>query len=1013
MMIPRYYEDLSILHDNTMPMRSYYIPASQKMNTLIEHREDSDRFQLLNGVWKFQYYKSVYDLKEAFYRTSFNTKDFDDITVPGVWQIAGYDSPQYTNIRYPFPFDPPYLPQDIPCGAYVRKFTYHENIDAPRIYLNFEGVDSCFFVWLNGKYTGYSQVPHATAEFDVTEFLKEGENTIAVLVLKWCDGSYLEDQDKFRMNGIFRDVYLLKRPERAIWDYHITTQIKENTAKIKLNVTFDFSIPVSVTIEDQARAVVATGTISDDGSIEFKIPNPTLWNTEHPYLYTLTLQSSYETIVDYIALRTIEIRDKVIYFNGQKIKFRGVNRHDSDPETGFTVSVPQIKKDLSLMKQHNFNSIRSSHYPNAPYFYQMCDLYGFMVIEEADIEAHGPYMLYRKEDTDYNRFKRWNEKIADDPIWEESILDRVQHMVQRDKNRFCIVMWSIGNESAYGCNFEKALRWTKKFDPYRLTQYESARYRNYDVTYDYSNLDLYSRMYPAMNEIEEYLEEDGSKPFLLVEYCHAMGNGPGDLEDYFQLIQKDDRMCGGFVWEWCDHAIAHGKTESGKTIYYYGGDHDEELHDGNFCMDGLVFPDRTPHTGILEYKNVYRPVRVVSYDQETGKLVLHNYLDFDDLKDYLDIRFEVIKDGLSTVQKGKLSPFSVMPHTDGVTELNVTIPSEGKIYLKLIYRLKKETPFLKKNFILGFDEILLKNEDGRNQMALSWLEKTDQVKEIRVHETDTEVTINSKDFTYTLDRRTGLFEQMQFSSRNYLIHPMELNIWRAPTDNDMYLKSKWKKARYDKAYTRAYTVETIQNMHGIFIVSHVAVVADSIQKILDITINWKIDNDGKLSSVMYAEKDDEFPVLPRFGIRMFLDKRLKNVSFYGMGPQESYRDKHQGAYHALFRTKINDLHEDYIRPQENGSHFDCDYVVFSAAQFGIAAAAEKPFSFNASCYTQEKLEDTAHNYELEESDSIVFCLDYALNGIGSNSCGPALLEKYQFDDTSFQLEFTLVPFSKG
>lgn len=723
MMIPRYYEDLSILHDNTMPMRSYYIPASQKMNTLIEHREDSDRFQLLNGVWKFQYYKSVYDLKEAFYRTSFNTKNFDDITVPGVWQIAGYDSPQYTNIRYPFPFDPPYLPQDIPCGAYVRKFTYHENIDAPKIYLNFEGVDSCFFVWLNEKYTGYSQVPHATAEFDVTEFLKEGENTIAVLVLKWCDGSYLEDQDKFRMNGIFRDVYLLKRPERAIWDYHITTQIKENTAKIKLNVTFDFSIPVSVTIENQARAVVATGTISDDGSIEFKIPNPTLWNTEHPYIYTLTLQSSYETIVDYIALRTIEIRDKVIYFNGQKIKFRGVNRHDSDPETGFTVSVPQIKKDLSLMKQHNFNSIRSSHYPNAPYFYQMCDLYGFMVIEEADIEAHGPYMLYRKEDTDYNRFKRWNEKIADDPIWEESILDRVQHMVQRDKNRFCIVMWSMGNESAYGCNFEKALRWTKKFDPCRLTQYESARYRNYDVTYDYSNLDLYSRMYPAMNEIEEYLEEDGSKPFLLVEYCHSMGNGPGDLEDYFQLIQKDDRMCGGFVWEWCDHAIAHGKTESGKTIYYYGGDHDEELHDGNFCMDGLVFPDRTPHTGILEYKNVYRPVRVVSYDQETGKLVLHNYLDFDDLKDYLDIRFEVIKDGLSTVQKGKLSPFSVMPHTDGVTELNVTIPSEGKIYLKLIYRLKKETPFLKKNFILGFDEILLKNEDGRNQMALSWLKK--------------------------------------------------------------------------------------------------------------------------------------------------------------------------------------------------------------------------------------------------------------------------------------------------
>ena len=258
----------------------------------------------------------------------------------------------------------------------------------------------------------------------------------------------------------------------------------------------------------------------------------------------------------------------------------------------------------------------------------MCDRYGFLVCDEADIEAHGPFMLYRKEDTDYNRFKKWNEKIADDPAWEQAILDRVKRMVARDKNRFCIIFWSMGNESAYGCNFEKALAWTKKYDPSRITQYESARYRNYDVTYDYSNLDLYSRMYPALSEIEEYLEKDGSKPFLLVEYCHSMGNGPGDLEDYFQIIQKDARMCGGFVWEWCDHAIAHGQAENGKTKYYYGGDHGETIHDGNFCMDGLVYPDRTPHTGLLEYKNVYRPVRVVSYDEKTGRLVLHNYMDF-------------------------------------------------------------------------------------------------------------------------------------------------------------------------------------------------------------------------------------------------------------------------------------------------------------------------------------------------------------------------------------------------
>ena len=681
MIVPRYYENLNVLHENTMPARAYYIPASKRMDNLVEHREESDRMQLLNGTWKFQYFTSIYNIKDSFFEKNYDTENFDEIQVPSVWQMAGYDTHQYTNIRYPFPFDPPYVPQDIPCGAYVHNFEYSRDEKASKAFLNFEGVDSCFYVWINGSYVGYSQVSHMTSEFDITDVLQDGTNTVAVLVMKWCDGSYLEDQDKFRMNGIFRDVYLLKRPERAIWDYHITTQIKENTAKIKLNVTFDFSIPVSVTIEDQARAVVATGTISDDGSIEFKIPNPTLWNTEHPYIYTLTLQSSYETIVDYIALRTIEIRDKVIYFNGQKIKFRGVNRHDSDPETGFTVSVPQIKKDLSLMKQHNFNSIRSSHYPNAPYFYQMCDLYGFMVIEEADIEAHGPYMLYRKEDTDYNRFKRWNEKIADDPIWEESILDRVQHMVQRDKNRFCIVMWSIGNESAYGCNFEKALRWTKKFDPYRLTQYESARYRNYDVTYDYSNLDLYSRMYPAMNEIEEYLEEDGSKPFLLVEYCHAMGNGPGDLEDYFQLIQKDDRMCGGFVWEWCDHATYEGKTPDGKDKYFYGGDYGEFPHDGNFCMDGLVYSDRRPHTGLHEWKNAIRPVRATLQEISPLKVSLWNRLDFTNLDDAVIVTYEIKEEG-RLLSQGSVAVPSIEPHEKGFVLIPETPKTNKNTYLK-------------------------------------------------------------------------------------------------------------------------------------------------------------------------------------------------------------------------------------------------------------------------------------------------------------------------------------------
>ncbi|MCB7101164.1 DUF4981 domain-containing protein [Fusicatenibacter saccharivorans] len=1011
MIVPRYYENLSVLHENTMPARAYYIPASKRMDNLVEHREESDRMQLLNGTWKFQYFNSIYDIQDSFFEKNYDTENFDEIQVPSVWQMAGYDTHQYTNIRYPFPFDPPYVPQDIPCGAYVHNFEYSRDEKASKAFLNFEGVDSCFYVWINGSYIGYSQVSHMTSEFDVTDVLQDGTNTVAVLVMKWCDGSYLEDQDKFRMSGIFRDVYILKRPKQAIRDYHIKTRIEDMLAKVEIEMKFYFPLNVKISIEDRNGAVVALGSIAEEGTAVLEIASPELWNTENPYLYKLILETENEVIVDHIALRKIEIKDQVIYLNGQKIKFRGVNRHDSDPITGFTISLEQLTTDLTLMKQHNFNAIRSSHYPNAPFFYEMCDKYGFMVIDEADIEAHGPFMIYRKEDTDYNRFKRWNEKIADDPVWEEAIVDRVKLMVERDKNRFCIVMWSMGNESAYGCNFEKALEWTKNFDPDRITQYESARYRNYDETYDYSNLDVYSRMYPALSEIQEYLDKDGSKPFLLVEYCHSMGNGPGDFEDYFQMIQDNDKMCGGFVWEWCDHAIAHGTAENGKTIYAYGGDHGEEIHDGNFCMDGLVYPDRTVHTGLLEYKNVYRPARVISYNKESGELVLHNYMDFDDLKDYVKISYELTQDGL-VISKGILPEFSVAPHGEGKTNLKINVPENGKCYLKLIYHLKKELPLLDEDHILGFDEIEVSKEDTKCKLAEKWIPKTVVDSELQVNENDTQIHIKGREFAYTIDKRTALFTEMKFAGREYLNHPMELNIWRAPTDNDMYIKSEWKKAHYDKAYTRAYTTEVVQGKHGVKITSHASVVAETVQKILDVTITWKIEAAGKIDADIAVTKDDEFPDLPRFGVRMFLDKKLSAVRYFGMGPQESYCDKHQAASHGLYRADVGDLHEDYIRPQENGSHYDCEYVELNNSRYGIVASAEKAFSFNASYYTQEELEKKTHNYELIESDSVVFCVDYALNGIGSNSCGPVVLDQYRFDDVLFRFQFTLIPYVK-
>lgn len=1010
MIIPRYYEDLSVLHENTEKPRAYYVPASGRMDNLVEEREKSDRFKSLNGKWAFKYFESIYDVKEAFYENGCDISSFDEISVPSVWQMSGYDSHQYTNIRYPFPFDPPYVPQDIPCGAYVHKFNYNGDLKAPKVYLNFDGVDSCYYVWLNGKYVGYDQVSHANGEFDVTDFLVDGENTLAVLVLKWCDGSYLEDQDKFRMSGIFRDVYLINRPTGFVRDYFIKTKIGEADAEISVEVEFHGEASAKLTLETADGIKLGEESISQNGNVNFKVNSPILWNTENPYLYTLVIETENETITEKIALRKIEIKDKVIYLNGQKIKFRGVNRHDSDPETGFAIDIEQLKKDMTLMKQHNFNAIRSSHYPNDARFYQLCDKYGFMVIDEADIEAHGPFLIYRKEDTDLERFSRWNEKLADDPKWEEVILDRVQRMVLRDKNRFSIVMWSMGNESAYGCNFEKALEWTKTFDPDRITQYESARYRNYKVTYNYDNLDMYSRMYPSLDEINEYLEKDASKPFLLVEYCHSMGNGPGDFEDYFEMIQKHDIMCGGFVWEWCDHAIAHGKAADGRIKYYYGGDHDEVIHDGNFCMDGLVYPDRKPHTGLLEYKNVYRPARVVSYNHETGKLVLHNYMDFDNLKDYADIYYELTHDGI-TVQKGKLAEFSVKPHEDGSTVLPLPVKDSGKMYLKLIYRLKKDLPLLEKDHVLGFDEVLLENADNRYTPSAKLLEENSSG-DINISEDDAEFILKGADFTYVLDKKTGLFKNMSFGSREYLNHPMQLNVWRAPTDNDMYIKNEWKKAHYDEAYTRAYKVTCVQDKSGIKLTVNACVVAATVQKILDVKLIWLVDGSGRIDAEIQVKKDAEFPVLPRFGVRLFLDKKLDEVSYFGMGPQESYSDKHRGSYHGFFRSSVADMHEDYIKPQENGSHFDCDFVELSGGQWGVSVVSEDAFSFNASHYTQETLEKSAHNFELEDSDSTVLCVDYKLNGIGSNSCGPNVLPKYQFDEAEFKFGFTIIPFVK-
>lgn len=1012
MIVPRHYEDLKIMHENTMPSRAYYMPASHDMGPLVEDRFSSDRVICLNGTWEFQYFNSIYDLQEKFYEQGYDCSRFTQVEVPGVWQNYGYDSHQYTNVRYPIPLDPPYVPQENPCGAYVRKFYYEIPEEAPRAYLNFEGVDSCFYVWVNGKYVGYSQVSHATSEFDVTEVLKNGENTLAVLVLKWCDGTYLEDQDKFRMSGIFRDVYFVNRPENVVYDYFTTTEIQEEQAVITVQASYQGkAVPTKLTLYDAEHKEIAsqvfqenTGTVYTHKAV-ILVKEPNLWNPEQPYLYTLVLETEGEVITDRIGLREICVKDAVLYVNRTAIKFKGVNRHDSDPVTGFVIGLEQMKKDLQMMKESNFNAVRSSHYPNVPYFYQLCDEYGLFVIAEADNESHGTQSQYLKDSNWENVSRKWNERISDNPEFIPATLDRTKLCVHREKNRPCIIIWSMGNECGYGCTFEEALKWTKGFDSTRLTCYESSFYRSDRRKYDYSNIDIFSRMYPSLEEIQEYMDKKPDKPLLLIEYCHAMGNGPGDLEDYFQIIYEYDVLCGGFVWEWCDHAIYQGQAANGKEKYLYGGDFGEEVHDGNFCMDGLVYPDRTPHTGLLEYQNVYRPARVVSFCQKTGELCLENYMNYVDLKDYIYLVYEVNCDGKLLEKKQFILQESVLPHKKGTILLDITVPDSGKCYLKVSYHLKHGTSVMAQGSRMGFDEILLKNQDGRNQQATALLETQEQKEaEVQVSETDRFLSIRSDTFFYVYNKLSGLFEQLSVDGEELLETPMELNIWRAPTDNDRKIKQEWIDAGYDRSKARAYDTHWEMNGEGIRIYSTVSVAAVAIQKVLDIEAVWKIYRTGEISVKMHVKKDREFPQLPRFGIRLFLRGEYENLKFYGLGPHESYRDKCRSCSHGLYDTTVEEQHEDYICPQENGSHTDCDYLMLEKENQTVTAVSSRPFSFNVSYYSQEELTRKAHNFELEKSGSTIVCLDYAQNGIGSNSCGPELRKEYQFTEETFTFD---------
>ncbi len=1040
MNLARYFEDPQTLSIGTEPIRSYYIPTSPAQNPDWENRRETDRFFLLNGDWNFLYFDSFCDCADAFWEEGYDTDEFDTIPVPSNWQDHGYGRHQYTSARYPFPFDPPYVPHENPCGVYVRTFDWKKEPHAT-YHLNFEGVDSCYYVWLNGAFLGYHQVSHSTGEFDVTDSIRDGRNTLAVLVLQWCDGSYLEDQDKFRSSGIFRDVYLLTRPENYIRDYFTTTTLKNGYRDAEVTIRLSFAgepMPVSYRLVTPWGFAAAEGIVEGD-AIRFSVSDVSLWNAESPYLYTLLLSTGYEVIRDRIGFREITVRDAVVRLNGTKIRFRGTNRHDSDPFVGSAVTLDHIRRDLKLMKQHNLNAIRTSHYPNAPEFYELCDAYGFYVIDEADLEAHGPVELYDTVPTRDGVPALFPPFLIDNPEWSAAVLNRVQQCVLRDKNRPCVLIWSMGNESGYGCTVEEALAWTKAFDPARLTHYEGALHaplRPRNGKNDFSDLDLRSRMYASVSEIRDYLDHRPDKPLLLCEYSHAMGNGPGDLEDYFALEEAYDTFAGGFVWEWCDHGVYMGTTEDGRKKFYYGGDSGEDPHDGNFCMDGLVYPDRRPHVGLKEYKNVHRPVRV-SRGEAPGEYVLHNELDFTNLKEFLYLGYTVYVDG-DVVSSGEIRDpdlLDVPPRTEKTVTLPVPVPEDERKTDVLFTSCRASSDLLcEAGEELGFDQIMLREAPTVRLTGLLASEE-ERNEPVRWQEDTYVAVITGADFSYTYNKLTGMIDRMQYRNHSFLEAPMELNIWRAPTDNDRAVKKLWYAAGYDRMQTRAYRSAFTSQADGSLTIETVSAMAPVWrQRCLDFSITWNIRPSGAVNVHFEAEWDavrrgayaeyfrqpkenpeEETPFaateayLPRLGLRMRLPKNMNQVEYFGYGPYESYIDKHRASRLGRFSAHVSAMHEDYIRPQENGSHFACEYVAVKDRTRRLSVYNETPFSFNLSEYTEEELTAKAHNYELEKSGQTILCVDYRQSGIGSGSCGPQLAREYRLDATHYSYGFHIRP----
>ena len=977
------WQDPAIIHINKQEPRASFIPYPTVEMAAAGMRAFDPMYLSLNGSWNFHYFEkgdcpdALLDGKEDITQISWEPLD-----VPGNWQMQGYDIPQYTNVTYPIPLDPPYAPDETPVGLYMRSFEISAAQLKKRVYLNFDGVNGAFFVYVNGQLAGFSKVAHMPAEFDISKFVIEGSNLLCVKVHKWSDATYLEDQDFWRLSGIFRDVYLLivnenhirnivARPELAAnyqdGELRIESELLGKGAKLSYRLCFG-----GETVAEKA----AVG-----GKATFKLKNVKKWTAETPDRYELYAILSkdgeaVEAVRVYIGFKKVELSVKGLFINGIPVKIKGVNRHDTNCRLGHVTPYETLVRDVTLMKQMNVNAVRTSHYPNDPRFLDLCDEYGLYVIDETDLECHGAYRA-----TWDTSDKQLFYDFAREPAWKDAFVDRAERMVKRDINHPSIIFWSLGNESYFGENHKAMYARIKELDPSRPVHYEGDK-RELSAT------DMVSYMYTSVSELERQGQDISTgKAYFLCEYAHAMGLGPGNLKEYWETIYRYDRLIGGCVWEWVDHGM-ECMTEDGDIYYAYGGDFGDWPTDMNFCVDALCYPDRTPHTGLWALKQAYENIK---FEYENGKLYCINRFSFLTL-DSFEATASMLRDGVCVAGQ-KLDLSGIAPGSRKEVKLLMDVPVDGECILDIHVRTALDSKFAKAGHELAHAQLTLKNDPkivrlSANAMPALILEGKS--------------TVIGENFEVEFDPAKGELIRWTKDGNELLSGPLSANFWRAPTDNDHVVKQKWKSYKLDHMQYKKRSFEIKQLTCGAVQAKAMHVhYACNMPPMIETETVWTVFGNGDIRvSMDFRPLIESLPELARIGLQSAISGTYEHLTWYGRGPMESYPDLKLQARVDTWHSDAADTHEPYIRPQENGSHADTRALAMTDdLGFGLLficeAARDEGFAFSAHHYSDRALDKAEHTPELNWEDDITLSIDYAQGGIGSRSCGPEPLEKYK------------------